>query len=57
MLEGNFNKSFLVTMTDGREVVAKIPNPNAGRPHFNTASEVATMDYVRRTWPFFHLWN
>ncbi|KAF2433877.1 hypothetical protein EJ08DRAFT_668550 [Tothia fuscella] len=49
MPEGNFNKSFLVTMTDGREVVAKVPNPNAGRPHFSTASEVATMDYVY-TW-------
>jgi hypothetical protein len=33
-------------MDDGRQVVAKIPNPNAGRPHFTTASEVATMDFV-----------
>ena len=57
MPEGNFNKSFLVTMTDGKEVVAKVPNPNAGRPHFNTASEVATMDYVCRTWLFFHPWD
>lgn len=36
-------------MVDGREVIAKVPNPNAGRPHFNTASEVATMDFVSRT--------
>jgi len=45
--EGNFNKTFLVTMSDGREVIARLPNPNAGRPHYTTASEVATMDYVR----------
>ena len=34
-------------MDDGKEVIAKLPNPNAGRAHFTTASEVATMDYVR----------
>ncbi|KAF2995261.1 hypothetical protein E8E13_003826 [Curvularia kusanoi] len=34
-------------MDDGRELIAKIPNPNAGRAHYTTASEVATMDYVR----------
>ena len=44
--EGNFNKTFLLTMNDGNEVIAKVPNPNAGRPHFTTASEVATMDFV-----------
>ncbi|KAE8378139.1 hypothetical protein BDV26DRAFT_304564 [Aspergillus bertholletiae] len=35
------------TMDDGREIIAKLPNPNAGRPHFTTASEVATMDFLR----------
>ncbi|KAK1145263.1 hypothetical protein N8T08_004416 [Aspergillus melleus] len=45
--EGQYNKVFVLTMNDGREVVAKIPNPNAGRPHFTTASEVATMDFLR----------
>lgn len=44
--DGMFNKAFLLTMDDGNQVVAKIPNPNAGRPHFTTASEVATMDFV-----------
>ncbi|KAF1953419.1 hypothetical protein CC80DRAFT_569370 [Byssothecium circinans] len=44
---GNFSKVFLISMDDGRELIAKLPNPNAGRPHFTTASEVATMDYVR----------
>lgn len=48
LLEGNYNKTFLLTMDDGVQVVAKIPNPNAGRPHLATASEVATMDYVRQ---------
>lgn len=33
-------------MDDGTEVVAKLPNPNAGAPHFTTASEVATMEFV-----------
>lgn len=45
--EGQYNKVFLLTMDNGREIVAKLPNPNAGRPHFTTASEVATMDFVR----------
>lgn len=45
--EGNFSKVFLMTMDNGREVIAKLPKPNAGRQHFTTASEVATMDYVR----------
>lgn len=45
--EGTFSKVFLIAMDDGRELIAKLPNPNAGRPHFTTASEAATMDYVR----------
>jgi hypothetical protein len=44
--EGNFNKTFIVEMHDGRQVIARLPNPNAGRSHYTTASEVATMDYV-----------
>lgn len=45
--EGLYNKSMLLTMDNGSQVVAKVPNPNAGLPHFTTASEVATMDFVR----------
>ncbi|KAE8357046.1 kinase-like domain-containing protein [Aspergillus coremiiformis] len=45
--EGQYNKVFQLTMNDGREIIAKLPNPNAGRPHFTTASEVATMDFLR----------
>jgi len=33
-------------MDDGKRVIAKVPNPNAGQPHYTTASEVATMDFV-----------
>lgn len=35
-----------MTMDDGKQVVAKVPNPNAGLPHFTIASEVATMEFV-----------
>ena len=44
--EGQYSKAFLLNMDDGKRVIAKVPNPNAGRPHFTTASEVATMDFV-----------
>jgi hypothetical protein len=46
--DGMFNKAFLFTMQDGAQVVGKVPNPNAGRAHYTTASEVATMDFVSR---------
>ncbi|KAH9210302.1 phosphotransferase enzyme family protein [Leptodontidium sp. 2 PMI_412] len=59
--EGQFNKVFLLTMDDGREVIAKLPNPNAGRAHFTTASEVATMDFLKNTLhlpiPRIYAWN
>lgn len=44
--DGFYNKSFLLTMEDGRQVIGKLPNPNAGQAHYTTASEVATMDFV-----------
>lgn len=46
-LEGNFNKAFLLTMDDGNEVIAKIPCPNAGTTLLTTASEVATLKFLR----------
>ena len=45
--EGTFNKAFKLEMDDGRVIVARIPNPNAGPSYCTTASEVATMDFVR----------
>lgn len=44
--EGQYNKLFQLTIDDRRDIIAKLPNPNAGRPHLTTASEVATMDFV-----------
>jgi hypothetical protein len=44
--DGLYNKAYVFRMDDGREVIGKVPNPNAGLPHYSTASEVATMDYV-----------
>lgn len=38
--DGMCNKSMLLTMDDGSRVVAKIPNPNAGLPHFTTAAKL-----------------
>ena len=45
--EGGFNKVFLLTMNDGYEVIARLPTPIAGPAHYTTASEVATMDFLR----------
>lgn len=44
--DGMYNKSMLLTMDNGSQVVAKVPNSNAGLPHFTTASEAATMEFV-----------
>ena len=44
--DGQYTKAFLMTMDDGKQVVAKVPNPNAGHSHLTTASEVATMEFV-----------
>ena len=46
--DGMHNKAIRFTMDNGVQVVGKIPNPNAGKAHFITASEVATMDFVCR---------
>lgn len=45
--EGNFNKNFLLKMENGIELIARIPHPNAGPAHFTTASEVATLSFLR----------
>ncbi|KAG2418684.1 hypothetical protein HFD88_001785 [Aspergillus terreus] len=45
--EGLHNKAFVLTMDNGTEVVAKLPNPNAGPAHYTTASEVATQTLLR----------
>jgi hypothetical protein len=45
--EGLYNKVFSLEMENGREILARIPNPNAGHPAYVVASEVATLDFVR----------
>lgn len=44
-MEGGFSKALLMTTEDGAEVVAKIPNPTAGRAKYSTASEAAVLQY------------
>ncbi|KAF2455315.1 kinase-like domain-containing protein [Lineolata rhizophorae] len=46
-IEGQYNKAFIMTMDNGVEVLAKIPNPNAGPVFYTTASEVATRHFLR----------
>ncbi|KAH6912783.1 hypothetical protein BKA70DRAFT_1370267 [Coprinopsis sp. MPI-PUGE-AT-0042] len=45
--EGRCNKVFHVQLSEGGQVIARIPTPLAGPPHLVTASEVATMDFLR----------
>ncbi|KAE8344995.1 kinase-like domain-containing protein [Aspergillus arachidicola] len=46
-LEGLHNKAFILTMDNGVEVFAKLPNPSAGPARYTTASEVAAYDMLR----------
>lgn len=46
LAEGGYNKVFRLVMDDGKTVLARIPNPNAGPSFYTTASEVATMEFV-----------
>lgn len=47
LAEGSFNKTFKLTLDNGMNVIARIPHPIAGPRHYTTASEVATMEFVR----------
>lgn len=44
--EGMNNKAYILTMDNGTEVLAKLPNPCAGPSFYTTASEVATRTIV-----------
>ncbi|KAJ9317115.1 hypothetical protein DTO271D3_2405 [Paecilomyces variotii] len=46
--EGLYNKVFSLTMEDGKEILARIPNPNAGDPDYVVENEVATLDFLRK---------
>ncbi|TFK25896.1 hypothetical protein FA15DRAFT_668052 [Coprinopsis marcescibilis] len=45
--DGVSGRAFELKFDNGAELVAKIPYPTAGPKHLATASEVATMDFVR----------
>ena len=47
LAEGRCNKVFHVRLNDGRQVIARTPTPLSGPPHLVTASEVATMQFLR----------
>ncbi|EFE35563.1 uncharacterized protein ARB_05606 [Trichophyton benhamiae CBS 112371] len=44
--EGLHNKVFSLQMETGREVIARIPNPNAGNSRIVVSSEVATLEFL-----------
>ncbi|GIK02212.1 phosphotransferase enzyme [Aspergillus viridinutans] len=46
-MEGQYNKALVLTMSTGQEIVARLPNPNAGPAFYTTASEVATRQFLR----------
>ncbi|KAK2732329.1 hypothetical protein FQN57_002945 [Myotisia sp. PD_48] len=45
--EGGFNKVFLLKSGDGQEVIARLSTPIAWPPRYATASEVATLRFLR----------
>ncbi|KAJ7606653.1 protein kinase subdomain-containing protein PKL/CAK/Fmp29 [Roridomyces roridus] len=47
LAEGSWNRSFLITMRDDFQMVARIPYPCNEPSYYLLASEVATMDYLR----------
>ncbi|PYH80488.1 hypothetical protein BO82DRAFT_417498 [Aspergillus uvarum CBS 121591] len=46
-IEGQYNKSLILSMDNGQEVVAQLHNPNAGPKFYTSASEVATRQFLR----------
>ncbi|KAI9708771.1 MAG: hypothetical protein M1820_003726 [Bogoriella megaspora] len=47
LAEGGFNRTFLITMKDGLEIVARLPYPVAFPSQLTVASEVATLGLVK----------
>jgi hypothetical protein len=47
LAEGGFNRTFLLSMRDGFQMVARVPYPTTLPKHLLVAGEVATMDYLR----------
>ena len=47
LAEGGFNRTLLVTLSDGQQVVARVPYPLTVPDYYAVASEVATIEYQR----------
>lgn len=47
LAEGGFNRTFVVALRDGRQVVARVPYPMTVPNYYAVASEVATIKYQR----------
>jgi aminoglycoside phosphotransferase (APT) family kinase protein len=48
LAEGGFNRTLELTMKDGFQLIARLPYPSTQPKRLAVASEVATMDLVRR---------
>lgn len=47
LAEGGFNRVFRASMSDGSQLIARVPYSTTTPKHFTIASEVATMDFLR----------
>ncbi|KAI5120426.1 hypothetical protein M0805_006925 [Coniferiporia weirii] len=47
LAEGGFNRTFLITMRDNFQMVARVPYPATVPKYYAVASEVATMEFLR----------
>ncbi|KAI0781791.1 hypothetical protein C8Q75DRAFT_812214 [Abortiporus biennis] len=49
LAEGAYNKLYTLGFSNGQELIFRVPFPIAGPSHLVTASEVATMEFMRET--------
>ena len=47
LAEGGFNRTSIITLRDGQQMVARIPCPVTVPKYYAAASEVATIEYLR----------
>lgn len=47
LAEGGFNRTFVITLRGGRQMVACVPYPVTAPKYYAVASEVATIEYLR----------
>ncbi|KAK2734623.1 hypothetical protein FQN57_001617 [Myotisia sp. PD_48] len=61
VLMGCLTKHTSSHFDNGMQVIGKVPNPNAGIPHYTTAGEAATTDFMRNVLdtpaPKVYTWN